>query len=77
MLGIRILKWTYSTFVDNNVLWVAQLQEKHPNFFSKLFKQQTPKYLWIGCSDSRVSANEIINLQPGEGFESFRMCENL
>ncbi len=46
--------------------WATSIKEKDPEFFTRLSKQQTPEYLWIGCSDSRVSANQIINLQPGE-----------
>jgi carbonic anhydrase len=53
---------------DNNKAWVAGLTEKDPEFFSRLAHQQSPKYLWIGCSDSRVPANEIVGLLPGELF---------
>ncbi|MFP5441725.1 MAG: carbonate dehydratase [Gammaproteobacteria bacterium] len=52
----------------NNAAWSARVREKHPGFFEKLAKQQAPEYLWIGCSDSRVPANEIIDLLPGEVF---------
>lgn len=53
---------------ENNRRWVAQITAKDPDFFRKLSSQQTPKYLWIGCSDSRVPANEIVGLLPGELF---------
>jgi carbonic anhydrase len=53
---------------DNNREWAKAVEEKHPGFFNELQHQQTPKYLWIGCSDSRVPANEITGLAPGEVF---------
>jgi carbonic anhydrase len=53
---------------ENNKKWAAQIRESSPEFFSKLARQQTPEYLWIGCSDSRVPANEIVGLLPGELF---------
>jgi len=53
---------------DNNRAWSARLRQGDPKFFEKLAKQQTPPYLWIGCADSRVPANEIIGLAPGEVF---------
>jgi carbonic anhydrase len=51
-----------------NKAWAAGIQARDPEFFSKLSRQQSPEYLWIGCSDSRVPANEIVNLMPGEMF---------
>ena len=54
--------------LTNNRVWAARMVEQRPDFFSKLAGQQTPKYLWIGCSDSRVPANEITGLDPGEVF---------
>jgi len=54
--------------IDNNRNWAARMEIQRPGFFSQLAHQQTPKYLWIGCSDSRVSANEITGLDPGEVF---------
>ena len=54
--------------IDNNKAWATAIKEKDPDFFSRLSKQQAPEYLWIGCSDSRVPANQIIDLQPGEVF---------
>ncbi len=53
---------------DNNIKWASELKQKDPEFFQKLSMQQNPEYLWIGCSDSRVPANEIVNLLPGELF---------
>jgi carbonic anhydrase len=53
---------------DNNKAWSAGIRERLPDFFQKLREQQAPKYLWIGCSDSRVPANEIVGLLPGEMF---------
>lgn len=48
--------------------WATSVTEKDPEFFSRLSRQQAPEYLWIGCSDSRVPANQIVNLPPGEVF---------
>ncbi|HEY1847961.1 MAG TPA: carbonate dehydratase [Opitutaceae bacterium] len=48
--------------------WADAIRAKDPEFFPKLSRQQSPEYLWIGCSDSRVPANEIVNLLPGELF---------
>jgi carbonic anhydrase len=53
---------------DNNLAWATSIKKKDPDFFKHLSKQQAPEYLWIGCSDSRVPANQIIRLQPGEVF---------
>ena len=53
---------------DNNRAWADEIKEKNPGFFSELSKQQAPEYLWIGCSDSRVPANQIVNLPPGAVF---------
>ncbi|HVN84501.1 MAG TPA: carbonate dehydratase [Candidatus Binatia bacterium] len=52
----------------NNRRWAAQTTSRDPEFFRRLSQQQTPKYLWIGCADSRVPANEIVGLLPGELF---------
>ena len=54
--------------LDNNKKWAKTKQEEDPEFFSTLAKQQTPVYLWIGCSDSRVPANQIVDLMPGDIF---------
>jgi carbonic anhydrase len=53
---------------DKNRAWSAEIRELDPDFFSNLSRQQSPEYLWIGCSDSRVPANQIVGLLPGELF---------
>ncbi len=53
---------------DNNLEWAERIKSEDPLFFQKLAHQQSPEYLWIGCSDSRVPANEIVGLLPGELF---------
>ena len=52
----------------NNRAWAEKVKRENPTFFKRLAEQQSPQYLWIGCSDSRVPANEIIGLMPGEVF---------
>jgi carbonic anhydrase len=52
----------------NNKAWSEKIRQRVPDFFEKLSRQQSPKYLWIGCADSRVPANEIVDLLPGELF---------
>src|SRR5579862_5319558 len=52
----------------NNRAWAERMVSRDPEFFKRLERQQGPKYLWIGCSDSRVPANEIVDLAPGELF---------
>ena len=54
-------------FIQNKA-WSASVRQEKPDFFEKLARQQSPRYLWIGCSDSRVPANEIVGLLPGELF---------
>ena len=54
--------------LDNNVQWSQRMRAQRPDFFTGLQKQQAPRYLWIGCSDSRVPANELVDLAPGELF---------
>ena len=54
--------------LDNNRKWAAERVSRDPGFFSRLAKQQAPEFLWIGCADSRVPANEIVGLDPGELF---------
>ncbi|ABS08498.1 MULTISPECIES: carbonate dehydratase [Shewanella] len=53
---------------DNNRRWAGRIRQENPDFFEQLAKQQHPEYLWIGCSDSRVPSNQIIDLMPGEVF---------
>lgn len=53
---------------DNNRRWAEATEAREPGFFTRLLKQQTPQYLWIGCADSRVPANELVGLLPGELF---------
>ncbi|MCL1060033.1 carbonate dehydratase [Shewanella gelidimarina] len=53
---------------DNNRRWAGRILKEDPKFFEQLAKQQNPEYLWIGCSDSRVPSNQIIDLMPGEVF---------
>jgi carbonic anhydrase len=57
-----------SHLLDNNRRWAQQVSARNPQFFRSLVAQQSPRYLWIGCSDSRVPANEIVGLAPGELF---------
>ena len=52
----------------NNQAWAERIQAEDPGFFERLSGQQAPKYLWIGCSDSRVPANQVVDLAPGEVF---------
>lgn len=54
--------------IDNNVRWAEKMRKTDPDFFIRLAQQQNPKYFWIGCSDSRVPANQITGLPPGEVF---------
>jgi carbonic anhydrase len=53
---------------ENNRAWAAEMVRQDPEFFTRLARQQAPQYLWIGCSDSRVPANQIAGLLPGEMF---------
>ncbi|NRA24721.1 MAG: carbonate dehydratase [Oleispira sp.] len=54
--------------IANNKEWADKINRETPDFFAKLSQQQNPEYLWIGCSDSRVPANQIVDLMPGEVF---------
>lgn len=58
----------YKKILDNNIKWVEEQISKDPNYFADLAHVQSPPLLWIGCSDSRVPANEIIGAKPGEVF---------
>lgn len=59
---------TLQHLFQNNRAWSSNIKKRDPEFFEKLASQQSPEYLWIGCADSRVPANEIIGLLPGEVF---------
>src|SRR5258706_5502304 len=59
---------TLDHLFKNNRSWAGRISKNDPDFFIKLSQQQAPAYLWIGCSDSRVPANEIVGLAPGELF---------
>jgi carbonic anhydrase len=61
---MRILSHLFA----NNRAWAAEMTQQEPDFFERLSHQQAPRYLWIGCSDSRVPANQIVGLMPGEMF---------
>ena len=61
---MRVLKKLF----EQNKKWAEKVKESDPNFFLNLSKQQNPQYLWVGCSDSRVPANEIVGMLPGEVF---------
>lgn len=63
-----LLMRTLSHLFEKNKIWAGQIRQQDPDFFTKLSRQQTPDYLWIGCSDSRVPANQIVGLMPGELF---------
>lgn len=59
---------TLDDLLDRNVAWVAAKTRSDPSFFRRMAEQQTPNYLWIGCSDSRITANDVLSLDPGEVF---------
>src|SRR5512142_2674536 len=67
-----MLRWSLMRVLprlfENNIAWARQNLDRDPRFFERLQRQQAPEYLWIGCSDSRVPANEIVGLAPGELF---------
>src|SRR2546429_9481490 len=63
-MKLRLLEQLF----ENNRAWAGRIRQQDPEFFLKLSQQQSPSYLWIGCSDSRVPANEIVGLLPGELF---------
>ncbi len=58
----------YKQILENNKAWVEQKLAINPNYFKRLCEKQTPPLLWIGCSDSRVPANEVIGAEPGDVF---------
>ena len=57
-----------SELFQNNQAWARKTESREPGFFTRLLEQQSPQYLWIGCADSRVPANELVGLLPGELF---------
>ena len=59
---------TLKHLFESNKAWAESIRQQDPEFFTKLSQQQSPSYLWIGCSDSRVPANQIVGLLPGELF---------
>ncbi len=59
---------TLDELLRKNHAWAERIQAEDPGFFSRLSRQQAPEYLWIGCSDSRVPANQVVDLAPGEVF---------
>jgi carbonic anhydrase len=59
---------TLNHLFEKNKAWAERIRRQEPNFFLELSRQQSPQYLWIGCADSRVPANEIVGLLPGELF---------
>jgi carbonic anhydrase len=59
---------TLPELFENNRKWASKMVESDPSFFERLSRQQNPQFLWIGCSDSRVPANQIVGLLPGELF---------
>ncbi len=67
-IQLRMCMKTLPRLFENNREWAAQVRAADPDFFRKLSRQQAPEFLWIGCSDSRVPANEIVGLLPGELF---------
>ena len=67
-MGRQRMSKTLSHLLQSNQAWSDAQLAKDPEFFARLVRQQAPEYLWIGCSDSRVPANEIVNLLPGELF---------
>ncbi|TPX13093.1 uncharacterized protein E0L32_006519 [Thyridium curvatum] len=64
----RYLKQSHDRVFENNRAWAEEKKAKDPEFFAKLAAGQTPEYLWIGCSDSRIPAEQITGLEPGEAF---------
>jgi carbonic anhydrase len=59
---------TLQQLIENNRAWAAKVRRERPDFFDELSRQQAPEFLWIGCADSRVPANDIVGLLPGELF---------
>src|ERR687883_1130545 len=59
---------TLKRLFERNRAWAAEISGREPGFFPELARQQTPEYLWIGCSDSRVPSTQLVDLSPGEMF---------
>ncbi len=59
---------TLDHLFDRNVTWAQSKTRSDPHFFRRMAEQQSPRYLWIGCSDSRITANDVLGLDPGEVF---------
>ena len=68
---------TLDHLFENNRAWSSRIRRMNPEFFESLSRQQKPRYLWIGCADSRVPANEIVNLLPGELFVHRNVARHL
>jgi carbonic anhydrase len=68
MINFTFIMKTYEKLLSENKLWAKEKVDADPEYFDRLSHLQTPEFLWIGCSDSRVPANEITNTQPGEIF---------
>ncbi|KAK3367595.1 beta class carbonic anhydrase [Podospora didyma] len=64
----RYLRQTHDRVFEDNKAWAAEQRSKDPDFFAKISAGQNPEYLWIGCSDSRIPAEQITGLQPGDAF---------
>ena len=62
------MKGDINQLIQNNKAWVEEITSRDPNFFDQLSSQQSPQFLWIGCSDSRVPPNQIAGALPGEIF---------
>lgn len=67
MLTVLTMR-TLNHLFEQNKAWAERIRRQQPDFFVQLSRQQSPQYLWIGCADSRVPANEIVDLSPGELF---------
>jgi carbonic anhydrase len=67
-LHCNIMTTDLQELLDSNRLWAQRTEARSPGFFTGLLAQQAPQYLWIGCADSRVPANELVDLAPGELF---------
>jgi carbonic anhydrase len=67
-MGRRNMSRTLSNLFDRNRRWAERTESRQPGFFTSLLAQQQPRYMWLGCADSRVPANELVDLLPGEMF---------